>query len=104
MPNSANPAGEPAAPGAASSLAALDTVLADARAGRIDIPALAARFRSATAASALPPRYGEVLERILSQLESSALFSEESCSFSQTDLYDALADWLAKAQAYTAKS
>ena len=97
MPNSANPAGEPAA------LADLPQALADARAGRIDIPALAARFRSATAASALPPRYGEVLERILSQLESSALFSEESCSFSQADLYDALADWLTRAQAQGAK-
>jgi hypothetical protein len=48
---------------------------------------------------ALPPRYREVLERILTQLESSALFSEESCSFSQTDIVNALGDWLAKARA-----
>ncbi|MGH6646699.1 hypothetical protein [Aquabacterium sp.] len=51
---------------------------------------------------ALPPRYHEVLERILTQLESSALFSEESCSFSQADIVNALGDWLAKARALNA--
>lgn len=51
---------------------------------------------------ALPPRYHEVLERILTQLESSALFSEESCSFSQTDIVNALGEWLAKARALNA--
>jgi hypothetical protein len=40
-----------------------------------------------------------VLERILTQLESSALFTEESCSFSQTDIVNALGDWLSKARA-----
>jgi len=48
---------------------------------------------------ALPARYREVLERVLTQLESSALFTEESCSFSQTDLVNALGDWLTKARA-----
>lgn len=48
---------------------------------------------------ALPPRYVEVLERVLSQLESSALFTEESCSFSQADMVGALRDWLHKARA-----
>lgn len=47
---------------------------------------------------ALPQRYLDVLERILTQLESSALFTEESCSFSQTDLLAALGDWLDKAR------
>lgn len=51
---------------------------------------------------ALPQRYRDVLERILTQLESSALFSEESCSFSQTDIVNALGDWLAKARALPA--
>ena len=41
----------------------------------------------------------EVLERVLSQLESAALFTEESCSFSQGDMVDALGDWLARARA-----
>ncbi len=49
--------------------------------------------------SALPPRYAEVLLGLLDRLESSALFAEESCSFSQTDLLDSLQMWLDKAQA-----
>jgi hypothetical protein len=44
---------------------------------------------------ALPDRYLDVLERLLNQLESSALFSEESCSFSRTDMVAASwSDWL----------
>lgn len=66
-------------------------------------PAHAARL-SATAReqtqllAALPPRYGEVLLGLLDRLESSALFSEESCSFSQKDLLDSLQMWLDKAR------
>ncbi|HRH16380.1 MAG TPA: hypothetical protein PKV17_13905 [Aquabacterium sp.] len=48
---------------------------------------------------ALPERYVDVLERLLNQLESSALFSEESCSFSRGDMVAALADWLLRARA-----
>jgi hypothetical protein len=47
--------------------------------------------------TALPPRYGEVLLGLLDRLESSALFSEESCSFSHADLHDSLQMWLNKA-------
>ena len=47
---------------------------------------------------ALPPRYGEVLLNLLDRLESSALFTEESCSFSQKDLTDNLKLWADKAQ------
>nr|WP_050784215.1 hypothetical protein [Acidovorax delafieldii] len=48
--------------------------------------------------AALPPRYGEVLLGLLDRLESSALFSEESCSFSQKDLLDSLQMWVDKAR------
>ena len=48
--------------------------------------------------AALPPRYGEVLLNLLDRLESSALFSEESCSFSQKDLLDNLQVWVDKAR------
>ena len=48
--------------------------------------------------AALPPRFGEVLLGLLDRLESSALFSEESCSFSQKDLLDNIALWLEKAR------
>lgn len=56
----------------------------------------------ARAASALlqtlPQRYGEVLLNLMDRLESSALFTEESCSFSQKDLLDNLQTWADKAQ------
>ncbi len=53
---------------------------------------------------ALPPRYGEVLLNLLDRLESSALFSEESCSFSQKDLLDNLETWATKAPAQLEKT
>ena len=51
-----------------------------------------------TLLNALPPRYSEVLLNLLDRLESSALFSEESCSFSQKDLVANLTMWVEKAQ------
>ena len=47
--------------------------------------------------SALPEKYKLVLDDILDRLESSALFSEESCSFSQRDLLDSVKLWAEKA-------
>ena len=46
----------------------------------------------------LPPRFSEVLEDLLSRLETGSLFTEESCSFSQTDLHATLSMWLDKAK------
>ena len=46
---------------------------------------------------ALPPRYTTVLHDLLDRLESSALFSDESCSFSKQDLIANLQVWLDKA-------
>ena len=54
--------------------------------------------QQATLLTALPPRYSEVLLNLLDRLESSALFSEESCSFSQKDLVATLTMWVEKAQ------
>jgi hypothetical protein len=48
--------------------------------------------------TALPERFGAALENILQRLESGASFSEESCSFSQKDLLDALGAWLDRAE------
>ena len=53
---------------------------------------------SAELLGGLPPRYSEVLLNLLDRLESSALFSEESCSFSQKDLLDNLQVWIDKAR------
>lgn len=49
--------------------------------------------------AALPPRYGEVLLNLLDRLEASALFTEESCSFSRSSLLDHLQAWVDKAGA-----
>lgn len=51
----------------------------------------------------LPPRYAEVLLNLLDRLEASALFTEESCSFSQSELFDTLQQWADKAQARLAQ-
>ena len=48
--------------------------------------------------TALPERYGPVLLQLLDRIESSALFTEESCSFSQTDLHAHLQGWITKAR------
>lgn len=65
------------------------------RAGQLGATALAVQWRTAAAAwPGLPPRYAAVLEQLLAPLEASALFSEESCSFSQGDLAASLAQWL----------
>ncbi len=48
--------------------------------------------------AALPARFGEVLEQILTRLESAAAFGEESCSFSVGDLRQQLSVWLDKAE------
>lgn len=53
---------------------------------------------------ALPPRYAEVLHGLLDRLESAALFAEESCSFSQTELLDSLQLWLDKAAQQLARA
>ncbi len=51
----------------------------------------------------LPEKYGAALENVLSRVESSSLFTEESCSFSKKDLANALNIWLEKVQQYQAK-
>lgn len=83
-----------------TTLAPLHQTLARLRDGQIAPGALAQAFRDAARGHqpALPQRYHDVLERVLSQLESSALFAEESCSFSQSDLINMLSDWLNKAE------
>ena len=69
------------------------------RQGEFPIALLAAQWRSDGASLPLPPRYGEVLGGLLDRIEAGALFSEESCSFSQKDLLDSLQLWADKARA-----
>ena len=66
---------------------------------QISAAAISQQTRAATALlQTLPPRYSEVLFNLLDRLESSALFSEESCSFSQKDLVANLRMWVEKAR------
>jgi len=81
-----------------SALAALNQALAQLRSDAIGVKAFCAQAREQDALlAALPPRYGEVWLGLIDRLESSALFSEESCSFSQSSLLDNLDGWLVKA-------
>jgi len=68
-----------------------------ARAGELDMGTLARRLRGLILPAALPPKFGEVLLNIADRMESSALFDDDSCSFSQSDLLEALELWAQKA-------
>jgi hypothetical protein len=82
-------------------LSALPATLEAFSQGRLTLHDLVRQWRDAAQGHrpTLPARYQEVLARILTQLESAALFTEESCSFSQTDMVSALGNWLSKARA-----
>lgn len=72
--------------------------LAGLRQGRMTVAQWSAQAQVAhELRAALPERFGSVLAELLNRLESSALFSEESCSFSQVELLDSLQLWLDKA-------
>ena len=80
-------------------LQTLRTALDDLQHKRISIHAFCQAWRSQGAlVSALPPRYGQVMEDLLGRMEAGSLFTEESCSFSQEDLQANLSVWLDKAQ------
>jgi hypothetical protein len=54
-------------------------------------------LRTACQSFNLPAKYSMALEGVLERLESSSLFTEESCSFSKKDLGLALDVWIDKA-------
>ena len=81
-------------------LQALDDALLRLEDGSLSAAQLNDQARAAHALlAALPERYGPVLLQLLDRLESSALFTEESCSFSQSYLHTHLHGWMAKARA-----
>jgi len=85
---------------AATQLDYLGARIAALQGGSGSASALSNEARASTdLLGALPPRYAEVLLSLLDRLESGALFSEESCSFSQEDLLDNLQVWIDKARA-----
>ena len=81
------------------SLHALRQALADLRSNVMTDRAFLQTARTQTQLfAALPPKFETVWLNLLDRLESSALFTEESCSFSQTDLLDNLGLVLDKAE------
>ncbi|ATG96392.1 hypothetical protein QRO08_01420 [Paracidovorax citrulli] len=90
----------PPTPLPAAQLTTLATALAELRAARMAPHTFSGLARAQSVLlDALPPRYAQVLWDLLDRLESSALFSEESCSFSQSGLIDSLQAWVDKARA-----
>ena len=80
-------------------LHALQQALEQLAAGKITAGELSAQARATPhLLERLPPRYATVLEDLLDRLEASALFTEESCSFSQSELLTHLQGWADKAQ------
>ncbi|EJL84048.1 hypothetical protein PMI15_02291 [Polaromonas sp. CF318] len=80
-------------------LDSVQTALRQLRSGALGMAAFSqVAMEQHSLAAALPERFGEVLSQLLNRLESSALFTEESCSFSQQDLLDSLQLWLDKAR------
>lgn len=90
---------------AQAQLGQLAAALQQLRSGELGVSAFAQLARQqAGLLAALPANYGEVLQQLLDRLESSALFSEESCSFSQTELLSSLQQWLDHAQRQLGKA
>lgn len=86
---------------ALAQLAILQMSLAQLQEGHLRASAFSdSAHAQATLLQALPPRYAQVLDDLLNRLESGALFSEESCSFSQQALLENLQLWADKAQTY----
>jgi hypothetical protein len=78
-----------------SSLNALHATLDQLEAGTLAPDVVCARFRMATLQwPSLPERYASVLERLLQPLDMAAMQGEESCSFSRSDVTEALRQWL----------
>ena len=76
----------------------LQTALGQLRVESLNTSAFSASAQNQQALrKALPERFDEVLMQLLNRLESSALFTDESCSFSRHDLLDSLQLWLDKA-------
>ena len=80
-------------------LTRMTDALANSRQGALPQSDMIALWRISAPELALPEKFGEVLGNLLDRIEASALFSEESCSFSQRDLLDSLQLWAEKARA-----
>lgn len=76
-----------------------ESALAAWRRGDLSPRDFAAQARPPALLAALPPPFGTVLHDLLDRLETGALFTEESCSFSHDAIATNLALWAGKARA-----
>jgi hypothetical protein len=84
---------------ALETLTRMTDALTTSRLGNMPQTEMIGLWRSAGESLPLPEKFGTVLGNLLDRIEASALFSEESCSFSQKDLLDSLQLWADKAKA-----
>jgi len=84
---------------ATEQLEQLSQLLQGLREGRARLETLCEHASAAALRQALPPQFSVVLDKLIDSLQSSALFTEESCSFSREDLLDSLQTWIDKARA-----
>ncbi len=89
---------------ALDTLTRMNEALNACRQGTLSTTEMTLQWRSSASQLPLPDKFGSVLGNVLDRMESSALFSEESCSFSQRDLLDSLALWSDKARAALLKT
>ena len=66
-------------------------------AGGTDTDSFIRSWREAAESLALPPAYGVALDDMLRRLQMSAVFAQDSCSFSASAITDRLTVWLQKA-------
>lgn len=84
----------------AESIAAMQQQLSQFRQGQLSASQVSEWARAQTALlQSLPPQFDQVLQDLLNRLEAGALFTEESCSFSQRDIINSLQLWVDKASA-----
>ncbi|MGO4278330.1 hypothetical protein SAMN05216321_102223 [Cupriavidus sp. OV038] len=80
-------------------LNAMREALASHVAGTMPVADLVGAWRAAATSLTLPPVFGQAMEELLRRLEMSAVFAQDSCSFSSTAVTDQLKRWLDKAEA-----
>ncbi len=82
-----------------SSISLFEEILTQLTKGEINISVFSEQAMNlCLQCTELPEQYPKVLQGLLDRLEAGAAFSEESCSFSQTEIYKALHTWLEKAK------
>lgn len=83
---------------ALDTLSRMSATLSACRQDSVQQSTLIQQWRTDASSLPLPGKYALVLNDLLDRLEASALFSEESCSFSQKGLLDNLQVWADKAR------